>query len=68
MITCMFCKHWDPKGSTARFAECTNPKFVRGYGVEEDTLDRDQVILEDDEGWGMLTGRDFGCIHGEPVP
>ena len=43
--------------------QCTCPKMVYGYGIGE--ADKDGVNVEDDEGWGMVPGPDFGCIHYE---
>lgn len=38
-----------------------------GYGFQHgdaapDVAD-DQVIIENDEGWGMEVGGNFGCVH-----
>ena len=41
---------------------CKCPKIHYGYH----TLDiwmSDMVNIENDEGWGMLTGPKFGCVH-----
>jgi hypothetical protein len=24
------------------------------------------MCIEEDEGWGMIPGPEFGCVHGEP--
>lgn len=48
---------------------CTCPKILYGYGHhyrnEGEMIDSDELSVEDDEGWGMLPGPDFGCIHHE---
>ncbi len=43
--------------------QCDCPKMVYGYGYGE--VDQDGLAVEDDEGWGMVPGPDFGCIHHE---
>jgi hypothetical protein len=52
---CKNCKH---------FAEnrCSSPKFKYGYYVEMDNKS-DEILIEDDEGWGCVVGDRFGCIH-----
>jgi hypothetical protein len=47
---------------------CKHPKFTRGYGSRWDRVDEvaytpDCAVVENDEGWGIETGPDFGCIH-----
>lgn len=59
MFSCKTC-HW--YSSTAA-KTCKCPKMVYGYGSSE--RDDDGVRIEDDEGWGMTPGPDFGCIHHE---
>lgn len=41
---------------------CQCPKFHYGYSKAE-IWTPDMVTIEDDEGWGMLTGPKFGCVH-----
>lgn len=43
--------------------ECRSPKFIRAYGLPESERPIDGAVLENDEGWGIETGPDFGCIH-----
>jgi hypothetical protein len=48
------------------FGSCLCVRFVKGfyYGWNElgfDSLDR--VVIESDQGWGFLTGAEFGCVH-----
>jgi hypothetical protein len=33
------------------------------YGYCEDLREPDGVLIEDDAGWGMLVGPEFGCVH-----
>ena len=72
MNTCKTCKYWTTiKGSSCSRKEadrlhfCNAPKIKYGYGIEECDISDDGVLIEEDEGWGMLTGPDFGCIHHE---
>lgn len=63
---CKDCKHYDPEGFGP---DCTHPLFQGGYGKlpedrEEDIKDRG-IQFETDEGWGMIIGPNFGCIHFE---
>jgi hypothetical protein len=76
MITCKECIFWNPDeadyerraGAPRRAGyncpRCLCPKF--DYGYSDNPVEHDGVIIEDDEGWGIVTGPDFGCIHGEP--
>lgn len=75
MPLCRTCKHYSVKGLDKRQAEhgeCYSPKFVRSYHAAFAPHDRekwwqgippDGVHVESDEGWGMLVGPDFGCVH-----
>ncbi len=40
---------------------CSCPKMDYGYGKKNE--DPSAVMIEDDEGWGMLPGPDFMCKH-----
>jgi hypothetical protein len=43
---------------------------VLGYGGKEAAAHLvDEVLVENDEGWGFLTGPEFGCVHfaNEPL-
>jgi hypothetical protein len=39
--------------------------FIKGYNVDASRLPSDGLLLEDDEGWAMYSGPDFGCVHWE---
>jgi len=56
--TCKNCHWYERPGNGTH--ECSCPKMVYGYGPR---CDSDGVDVEDDEGWGMVPGPDFGCIH-----
>lgn len=67
--TCKTCKHWGHSRNYAedngsRLKSCSAPKIAYGYGVESDVADNG-ALVEDDEGWGMLTGPEFGCVLHE---
>ena len=48
----------------AKLKSCNCPKMLYGYHVDKDeVIDNDIALIEDDEGWGMLTSKFFGCIH-----
>ena len=81
-MRCKNCKHFissfeDDNLAVDKFGgKCTNEKLHVGYngrfvdyGVKKDDGDvnPDGCIIEDDEGWGIMVGMDFGCIHFEDV-
>lgn len=57
MKECRTCKWYSRKDDY----RCTCPKMVYGYGDED--IAADQVAIEDDAGWGMSPGPEFGCVH-----
>ncbi len=57
--TCKTCKFYIPEDIYLYTCHC--PKMKYGYGKQD--VDSDGVLIEDDEGWGMIPGPDFGCIH-----
>ena len=70
-MKCKDCKHWgnnqgynDDKDN--RLKSCSCPAMHYGYHVDTEEVKDNHVHIEDDEGWGMTTGPDFGCIHFEP--
>lgn len=70
MKTCNTCKHWGQgRGSNRdednRLKSCGAPLIEYGYGIEEDDIANNGAHVEDDEGWGMVTGPEFGCILHE---
>jgi hypothetical protein len=62
MITCKDCKFWALISEYQDRAECICDKIRSDYDIPE--LGRDEAQVEADEGWGIMTGPDFGCIHG----
>ena len=67
MIKCKGCKFWEINNNKGwgRLGECSSPKFKIGYRYNREEIADDEVEIENDEGWGCLTGPLFGCIHGE---
>ena len=62
MGRCRTCKHWKIREEMP-FGECSNEHMNYGYTFEISDISLDCVLIEDDEGWGMLTGPEFGCVH-----
>jgi hypothetical protein len=70
MNTCKTCTYWGNNRSYAtddgsRLKSCSNKKLVYGYAESLDDVPDDGAAIEDDEGWGVLTGPDFGCVLHE---
>ena len=59
----MFCKDCSYWKKNTRLGECQSKKWKRGYWQTPGDIANDEIILEDDEGWGCFTGPEFGCIH-----
>lgn len=69
---CATCDNWGnnrnyAEDDGARIKSCNCPKFVYGYHYDKGDVPNDGAAIEDDEGWGMLTGSEFGCIHWVPA-
>ena len=69
--TCKTCKHWGhnrdyAKDEGANLKSCSAPKLEYGYHIDQSEVADDGALIEDDEGWGMLTGPSFGCVLHEP--
>lgn len=43
---------------------CVSEKFKFGYNKEIDQ-NSDEILIENDEGWGCVIGEKFGCKHFE---
>ena len=71
MKTCKTCKHWGTRtrggysADSKRLKSCSAPLIEYGYGTEYSEVADNGALVEDDEGWGMLTGPDFGCVLHE---
>lgn len=71
MNTCSTCKHFKPEGY--HYMHQSRPssrgccmRWLTGYGDEYATMASNEVMVEDDEGWAMTMGQDFGCVLHEP--
>lgn len=62
---CRTCKHFQPEDRQPPFGSCG--RWHRGYRVELSEVAANEVLVEDDEGWAMIMGPDFGCVLHEPV-
>ena len=69
MNTCKTCTYWAIIGLDTdiqlRLRTCRAPEIKFGYGVEDDEVSDNGAVVEDDEGWGIRTGPDFGCVLHE---
>lgn len=59
--TCKTCKYYD----TGSHHKCVAPLVSYGYGKVPKDVRQKGLHVEDDEGWGMIPGPDFGCILHE---
>jgi hypothetical protein len=74
---CKTCKHWNLKAPDihnneredilvkAGYGDCSSRMAVYTYNPKREDLLPDRILVEIDEGWGFVTGPDFGCIHWE---
>jgi hypothetical protein len=60
---CYTCIHW--VSDDTRLGTCQHPKHLAGYRWLKVDIPDDGIIVEDDEGWGMFTGKLFGCVNWE---
>jgi len=59
-MRCKNCKYWERYKIVG---SCQSPRWLRGYRVTDEEMMPDGVNLEDDEGWGMYSAPEFGCVH-----
>lgn len=65
---CRTCRFWKPPNepwasATTNQRTCASPKVLKGYGMTGPP--KDGMVVENDEGWALLTGPDFGCVNYE---
>lgn len=62
MKTCDTCSFYKIEGDDTPmgFGQCTRWNF--GYGIFPKDLAENEVLVENDEGWGMFSGPKFGCV------
>lgn len=68
MNNCETCTYWHTmdhdEGMTGRMGNCDCPLMLYGYRTTaSEEIKEKGAIIEDDEGWGMYTGKNFGCVH-----
>ena len=61
--TCGTCEHYRQGSERGHLGECA--RWQRGYAWESAEIPVNEVVVEDDEGWGALMGPDFGCVLWE---
>lgn len=64
MITCKECRYWI-EGEKKGYKTCYSPDHLQGYYHHLKDLKSNQILIENDEGWGLYTGSDFGCVNGK---
>ena len=75
MNTCESCKYWtrgETKWDSIESEDfggcdsgCIDYKFTMPDEYELSLVDTTCIIVEYDEEWGAMTGKDFGCVHWE---
>ena len=63
---CRTCRYYVAHDKPEGYGGCT--RWHAGYGVEMSEVAANEVLVENDEGWGALMGPDFGCVLHEPKP
>ncbi len=65
---CKDCKHFSPDiagaGLGPGFGSCARWRF--GYQHKLEECPKNELIVENDEGWGAWIGPEFGCVLFEP--
>ncbi len=56
---CKNCRSWS-RESDDRLGSCL--RWHHGYGTAPEEVADNEAWVEDDEGWGNMTGPDFGCV------
>lgn len=68
---CGTCTHWGgrvPAWNTLVHRTCNAPAVLYGSRLREALQQADSAVIETYEGWGVLTGPDFGCVHWQAGP
>lgn len=42
---------------------CESPRLLKGYGWRGWEVPEGGALVEDDEGWALLTDRHYGCVN-----
>lgn len=61
---CGTCRHWRARADNPMYGECE--RWLSGYHYFGDrgrdyNFSADEVVVENDEGWGSVMGHNFGC-------
>jgi len=49
-----------------KYLTCDSPKLLKGYSHMPSNVAPDGALVENDEGWAIVVGPDFGCVNFEP--
>ncbi len=65
MNRCKTCKHFSPESNPywAGLGSCS--RWHAGYHVKREEIADNEVLVENDEGWGAYVGPEFGCVLHE---
>ena len=63
MGTCAECVYWKRDGTTQHLGSCLSPHVCKGYHLSYWEVPLSSILVENDEGWALLTGPQFGCVH-----
>lgn len=57
------CRFWMTFEGTAHLGVCSNVAIHTDPRYEPEEIPDDGVLATDDEGIGIMTGPEFGCVH-----
>lgn len=66
---CETCRFWNPPAEPYKHIApedqrtCHSRKMSKGYG--QTAVPKDGALVENDEGWAILVGPEFGCVNYE---
>lgn len=64
--TCDTCRFFEPDANSEPLrGSCA--RWHKGYGIDPRAIADNEVLVEDDEWWGMVMGPKFGCVLHEPL-
>jgi hypothetical protein len=74
--TCKTCRFWGKVSGIKWMAElpmehargyCEGSGVIYNYAASHDEIAASLIQVESDEGWGMTTRQDFGCVLHKPL-
>lgn len=68
---CGSCTHWGGRVShwnTIVHRTCGCPQILHGNLIADAITDPTSAVAETYQGWGLLTGPQFGCVHWQAGP